>query len=97
MWDVRACGMHFGNMVFFSDCAVCFFSKQQKTLILDIHRSEMIKTIKGIITILNNLVLAPLIYVSSVIDTQEKVIKEVDTIIQNVIWDGKTANISKNT
>ncbi len=54
-------------------------------------------TIKGKITILNNLALAPLIYVSSVIDTPEKAIKEVDTIIQNFIWEGKTAQISKNT
>ncbi len=38
-------------------------------------------TIKGKIKILNNLALAPLIYVSSVIDTPEKAIKEVDTII----------------
>ncbi len=54
-------------------------------------------TIKGKITILNNLALAPLIYVSSVLDTPEKAIKEVDTIIQNFIWEGKTAKISKNT
>ncbi len=50
-------------------------------------------TIKGIITILNNVALAPLIYVSSVIDTPEKAIKEVDTIIQHFIWEGKTAKI----
>ncbi len=40
-------------------------------------------TIKGIITILNNLALAPLIYVSIVINIPEKATKEVDTIIQN--------------
>ncbi len=54
-------------------------------------------TIKGKVTILNNLALAPLINVSRVIDTPEKAIKEVDTIIQNVIWEGKTTKISKNT
>ncbi len=54
-------------------------------------------TIKGKITIWNNLALAPLIYVVSVIDTPEKAIKEVDTIIQNCTWKGKTTKISKNT
>ncbi len=50
---------------------------------------------KGKITILNNLALAPLIYISSVIDTPENAIKEVDRIIQNFIWEGKTAKLKK--
>ncbi len=41
--------------------------------------------------------LAPLIYVSSVIDIPEKANKKVDTIIQNLIWEGKTAKIKKYT
>ncbi len=49
--------------------------------------------LKGKITNLNNLALAPLIYVSSEIDTPAKDINKVDTTIRNFIWEGKTAKI----
>ncbi len=54
-------------------------------------------TINNKITILNNLALAPLIYVSSVINTPERSIKEVDTIMKNFIWELKTAIFFLNT
>jgi hypothetical protein len=54
-------------------------------------------SLKGKITILNNLALSPLIYVSSVITTPIRVYKEIDTIIQDFIWDSKISKLSKNT
>ncbi len=54
-------------------------------------------TIKGKIIIVNTLALSPLIYVSSLIDTPPEALKEISDIIQNVIWEGKTAKIAQNT
>ncbi len=54
-------------------------------------------SIKGKITIVNTLALSPLIYTSSLIDTHKEALKEINDIIQNFIWEGKTANISQNT
>lgn len=53
-------------------------------------------SLKGKITIINNLALSPLIYVAAVIDTPECVIREVDNIITNFLWKGKTSKIAKN-
>ncbi len=50
------------------------------------------------ITIINNLALAHLIYCVSLIDVPEPAMKEINNIIQNFIWNGKTNKISqKNT
>ncbi len=54
-------------------------------------------SLKGKITIINNLVLAPLIYCASLIEFSEPVIKEVNNIIQNFIVGGKTSKISQTT
>ncbi len=54
------------------------------------------ETLKSKVTILNNLALSPLIYVSSVIDTPDIVIKEVDKIIIEFVWKGKMHKIAKN-
>ncbi len=55
-------------------------------------------SLKGKITIINNLALAPLIYCASIIDVPERAIKEINNIIQNFIWDGRTSKLSqKNT
>ncbi len=53
-------------------------------------------TIKRKITIVNTLVLSPLIYVSSLIDTPPEALKVIHDIIQNFIWEGKTAKIAQN-
>ncbi len=53
-------------------------------------------SIKGKITIINSLALAPLIYVSSVISTPQ-VINEINNIVQNFIWDGSTSKIAQKT
>ncbi len=46
----------------------------------------------------NNLALAPLIYVSNVINTPAKAINEISNLFQNVLWNGSTSKISqKNT
>ncbi len=52
---------------------------------------------KGKMTIVNTIALSPLIYTSSLIDTPMEVLKEINDIIQNMIWEGKTAKISQNT
>ncbi len=52
-------------------------------------------SIKGKITIANTLALSPLIYTSSLIDTPMEALKEINDIIQNFIWEGKTAKISQ--
>ncbi len=52
-------------------------------------------SLKGKITVLNNLALTLLIYVSSVIDTPAKAINEISNLIQNVLWNGSTSKISQ--
>ncbi len=54
-------------------------------------------SLKGKIAVLNNPALAPLIYVSSIVNTQDKAIKEINTIVQNCIWDNSTSKISFKT
>ncbi len=54
-------------------------------------------SLKGKTTVLNNLVLAPIIYVSSVVNTPSKAIKEINNVIQNFIWDGSSSKISHKT
>ena len=50
-------------------------------------------SIKGKITILNNLALSPLLYCASTLYTENKVIQEVKKLILNFIWDGGTPKI----
>ncbi len=54
-------------------------------------------SIKGKITIFNTLALSPLIYTSSLIETPPEILKELNDIIQNFIWERKTAKITQNT
>ncbi len=54
-------------------------------------------SIKGKNTIINSLALAPLINVSSVISTQQRVINEINNIVQNFISNGSTSKIAKRT
>jgi len=54
-------------------------------------------SIKGKVTIINNLALSPLIYLSSITHTPEKAIKEINNLIQNFIWNNSTAKISQKT
>ncbi len=51
-------------------------------------------SLKGKLTISNNLDLALLLYFSNLIDVGEPAIKEINNIIQNFIWNGKTSKIS---
>ncbi len=53
--------------------------------ILNIWKQRKL-SLKGKITILNNLALSPLIYSSSVVDTPTKVINEINSLIQAFIW-----------
>ena len=69
--------------------------KKLKTL-LDIWKQRNL-SIKGKITILNNLALSSLIYVSSIIDTPTRAINEINNLIKNFIWEGKNSKISKKT
>ncbi len=54
-------------------------------------------SIKGKITILNTLALAPLTYVSSVIETPIKAIQDINIDIQDFMWDGSTLKCSQRT
>ncbi len=52
-------------------------------------------SLKGKITVLNNLALAPIIYASSVVNTSNKAICEINNSIQIFIWDCITSKISQ--
>ncbi len=54
-------------------------------------------TIKGKITIFNSLALSPLICTSSMIETLPEALKEINYIIQNFTWEGKTDKIPQKT
>ncbi len=54
-------------------------------------------SLKGKITVLNDLVLAPIIHVSSVVNTPNKAIEEINNVIQNFIWNGSTSKIARKT
>lgn len=54
-------------------------------------------SLKGKITIINSLALCPIIYLSSIIDTPDLAIKEIEKLITDFIWAGKTPKIAKNT
>ena len=64
--------------------------------VLNIWKTRKL-SLKGKITILNNLALAPLIYVSSVVSTPDLAIKEINNTVQNFIWDGSTAKIAQKS
>ena len=51
---------------------------------------------KGKVTIINSLGISPLVYISSIISTPQKVIHEVESIILDFFWDGKRPKISKD-
>ncbi len=54
-------------------------------------------SLKGQMTVLNNVALAPLIYASSVINTPGKAITKINNIIQNFFWEGTTSKIAQQT
>ncbi len=52
--------------------------------------------LKGKIIVLNNLALGLMMYVSSIVNTPNKAISEINNLIQNFIWDSTTSKISTN-
>ncbi len=52
-------------------------------------------SLKGKITIVNSLAISPLVYVSSVKSTPEKVLKEVRDILSDFMWSGKRPKIAR--
>ncbi len=46
-------------------------------------------SLKGKVTVVNNLALSPLLYLCSIIHTPENVISEVKSIVVDFLWDGK--------
>ncbi len=52
-------------------------------------------SLKGEITVLNNLALISIIYVSSVVNTPNKAIIVINNTIQNFIWEGSTSKITQ--
>ena len=74
------------------------FQKRIETLKTTLNIwSQRNLSIKGKITIVNNLALSPLVYVASVTNTPNKAITEINNVIQNFIWRNKTAKISQKT
>ena len=53
-------------------------------------------SLKGKITIINNLALPPLLYTCSIIYTPLKVITEVKNIVLDFLWDGKPSKVAYN-
>ena len=51
-------------------------------------------SLKGKVTVINNLALSPLLYVCSIIHTPERVFTEVKTEVLNFLWNGKTPKIA---
>ncbi len=51
-------------------------------------------SLKGKITVINNLGLPPLLYICSVIHTPQKVINEVKNIVLDFLWDSKPSKIA---
>ena len=54
-------------------------------------------SLKGKITIINTLALAPLIYISSVTSTPKKAVIEINNILQNFLWKGANTKIAQKT
>jgi hypothetical protein len=54
-------------------------------------------SIKGKITIINNIALSPLIYISSVTNTPKKAIEEINNLIQSFLWNNSTSKIAQKT
>jgi hypothetical protein len=54
-------------------------------------------SLKGKITIINNMAIAPLLYLASCITTPPIVVKEVKELITNFIWDNKPPKIAYKT
>jgi exonuclease III len=53
-------------------------------------------SLKGKVTVINNLALSPLLYVCSVIHTPDIVIEQVKKLILDFMWDGKPSKIAYN-
>jgi hypothetical protein len=85
-----------------SDCEITNYTNNFQNRILTLKSSLNIwkqrkLSLKGKVAVLNNLALAPLIYVSSVVNTPERATKEINNIIQNFMWDGSTTKIAQNS
>ncbi len=72
------------------------FQQRNLNLILNIWKQRKL-SLKGKITVFNNLALAQIIYASSVVNTPNKAICEINNLIQNFTWDGTTFKISQKT
>ncbi len=66
------------------------------TKLLNIWKQRPL-SLKGKITIIYTLALAPLIYVASIIYIPKNAITEINTIIQHFLCDGKTSTIAQST
>ena len=64
--------------------------------ILNIWRQRNL-SLKGKITIITSLAASLLIYPCSTLVTPQSIIKEIDKMFYNFLWNGKTNKIAKNT
>ncbi|KAF3850000.1 hypothetical protein F7725_019719 [Dissostichus mawsoni] len=51
--------------------------------------------LRGKIIVVNGLLMSKLIYVLNVLDVPERVLKEIDKIISELLWDGRGVKIAK--
>lgn len=51
--------------------------------------------LRGKITVVNGLIMSKLMYTMNVLDAPERVIREIDKVISDFIWDGKGVRIAK--
>ena len=63
---------------------------------LNVWRPRRLK-LKGKVVVINALILSKVVYAMTVIDMPEWVHKELNSIINNYIWDGKPARIAHKT
>ena len=66
----------------------------RQTLMIAIPFGRIGRGVK--ITVVNNLALAPLIYVSSIIDTPIEAIHEIEKYVNDFIWNGKKPKIARS-
>ncbi len=75
---------------------IIFNNNSKFKVILKIQKHRKLP-LKGKITVLNSLALAPIINASSVVNNPNKAICKINNLIQNCIWDRTTFKISNKT
>ncbi len=74
---------------------IFFIKHRDKHFAYCTFQNIMSISLKGKVTVLNHLAVAPLIYVASVVDTPKRATQEIDNATQSIyIWNGSTSKIA---